>query len=313
VPGPLVIVNPSAGGGRAGRLTAWLAERLLRIRDGELALTRERGHATTLARQAAADGRDRIVGVGGDGTIQEIVEGVIGAPSPPSVGIVPAGRGNDLARSIGLPREREEAWRVALAGDPRPLDVGRATSGNPGRTQPAGGVRHFVSAGGIGFDAQVALAMSRRRRWQHGSMGYLLTVLDELRHFENRSVRLTIDGEAPRDHVAFLLAITNGSYYGAGMRICPEARPDDGWLDICLVGDISWRTAVAQLPNLYRGRHVTHPAVTMLRARRVRVDGGGEALAHLDGEPFGSLPVEIEVVPGAVDVAVALPPARATT
>jgi diacylglycerol kinase (ATP) len=295
VPGPLVILNPRAGGGRAGRLAPWLSAALGSMPSGELAETTGPGHAVELARGAAADGRDRVVAVGGDGTVNEIVEGLMAAERRPTLGIVPQGSGNDLARSLGLPRRRDAAWAVAVGTGTRSIDVGLARSEDRSR--------HFAAAGGIGFDAQVAAVMGRQGRWQRGALGYLLTTLDELRRFRSRPIRLTLDDETPIEMSVLLVAIANGAYYGGGMRIAPDAVVDDGRLDLCVVGNISRRTALRQLPNLYRGTHVRHPAVSLHRARRIRIDGDPDTLVHLDGESFGRLPLDVQVVPRALRVA----------
>jgi diacylglycerol kinase (ATP) len=165
--------------------------------------------------------------------------------------------------------------------------------------------RWYGSAGGIGFDAQVAAAMASRRGWQAGRAGYLITTLTELRRFDNRRVRLTLDGEVVERHV-LLVAIANGAYYGGGMRIAPDAQTDDGLLDICVVGDISRLTAIRQLPNLYRGTHVSHPAVSMHAGSVLSIEseeGDTSTRVHLDGEPFGSLPLRVRLVAGALRVA----------
>ena len=292
---PVIIVNPIAGSGRAAKLVPWLGERLALRPDAELHVTRRPGEAQELAARAAAGGCDRLVVVGGDGTIQEVVNGVLESDARPSIGIVPVGSGNDLARSLGLPADPAEAWTVAIGRGIRRIDAATATNGEGRR-------RWFASAGGIGFDAQVAAAMSTRRGWQSGRAGYLLTTLTELRRFDNRTLRLVLDGE-PLEVRALLVAIANGPYYGGGMRIAPDAAPDDGWLDLCVVGDVSRVTAVRQLPNLYRGTHVRHPAVSVFRARRIEVSGDGQTHAHLDGEPFGTLPLSVEVRPGVLEVA----------
>lgn len=286
--GPLVIVNPVAGGGRAARAIESLAppEAVVRI-------TTRPGEAEELA--AAAHGHDRVIAVGGDGTVQEVVNGLLAQPSPPALGLVPLGTGNDLARSLGLPREPRAAWDVAADGDLRAIDVGRAVNGD-------GVGRWFASAGGIGFDAQVAAAMAQRRGWQASRAGYLMTTLLELRRFANCQLRVTVDDET-FECAALFVAAANGAYYGGGMCIAPGAKVDDGRLDICVVGDISRRTALRQLPNLYRGTHVGHPAVSMHAAARLRIDGAPETRIHLDGEPFGGLPLTVEVHPGALRVA----------
>lgn len=299
---PLVLVNPTAGDGRALRLLPWLRERLASRPDVRLEITSRRGHAEALAREAA-DAHDRIVAVGGDGTVQEVVNGILsGGDARPSIGIVPVGRGNDLARSLGLPPDPAAAWRAAIGSGERVIDAARATDGH-------GRQRWFASAGGIGFDAQVADAMAARRGWLAGRAGYLVTTLLQLRRFSNRRVVLVVDDERRELDVLFL-AIANGPYYGGGMRIAPPARVDDGRLDVCVVGDVSRLTAVRQLPNLYRGTHVAHPAVELLAGRSVTVDGDAATLTHLDGEPFGALPIRVEAAPGVLAVATAQPPER---
>jgi len=293
---PLVIVNPTAGGGRALRAVPWLRERLGPRPEARFEITRRAGDAESLAAGAAESGHDRVIVVGGDGTVQEVVNGLLAGDRRPELGIVPLGSGNDLARSVGLPADPAPAWHAAIGSNTQPLDVARARNGE-------GAERWFASAGGIGFDAQVAAAMTDRRGWQAGRAGYLLTTLSELRRYSNRTISLTVDG-ASSAHDVLLVAIANGAYYGGGMRIAPEARPDDGMLDVCVVADISRLTAIRQLPNLYRGTHVHHPQVSMRTGRRVEVDGEPSTRIHLDGEPFGTLPLKVSLAPAALQVAV---------
>lgn len=283
---PLVIVNPTAGSGRAGRLVPWLRERLDPRADARLEVTARAGDAERLAGESGST-HDRIVAVGGDGTVQEIVNGLLASGEGGSLGIVPTGSGNDLARSLGLPTDPAAAWTVAVGARVRPLDLGHATNGGHQ-------ARWFSAAGGIGFDAGVATAMASRRGWQRGQAGYLLTTLMQLRSFDNREVELTLDGTTTRRRVLFI-AIANGEYYGGGMRIAPGATTDDGLLDICVVGDISRLTALRQLANLYRGTHVAHPQVELLTARTLSIAGDARTLVHLDGEPFGTLPLAVEL------------------
>jgi YegS/Rv2252/BmrU family lipid kinase len=295
----LVIVNPTAGGGRAARLVPWLHERLAARPDARVEVTRHAGHAERLAASVAPSEAGRIVAVGGDGTVQEVVNGMMASGAEgASLGIVPVGTGNDLARSLGLPRDPAAAWTVAIGRGERRVDLMRATSGD-------GGERWFGSAGGIGFDAQVASAMAERSGWQRGRAGYLLTTLSELRRFDNRSVELTLDGVTATAQVLFV-AVANGEYYGGGMRIAPGAQLDDGILDLCIVGNVSRLTALAQLANLYRGTHVNHPQVEMRRGRSISVTGDPATLVHLDGEPFGGLPLRVDVHPSCLTIATPL-------
>ncbi len=266
--------------------------------------TREAGHAERLAAAATDQGHDRVVAVGGDGTAQEVLNGLMTAGvgpdgGPPAFGLVPGGTGNDLARSLGLPLTLLEALTVALGEQTRPLDLGKAS--HDGET------RYFSAAGGTGFDAEVAFTMAgKRERWQRGRAGYFLSTLNELRRYKNRtlSLRLATDAGVRQVDGRFLfVAFANGPFYGGGMRICPDASISDGLLDLCLAGDIGRLGALRELPGIYRGKHVHHPLVEMTRVRELRIEGEEGTRVHLDGEPFGMLPVDIGVRAAAVAVA----------
>ena len=312
---PLFIVNPIAGSGRAHgivpRIEAWLAEQGIEAR---LLETREKGHAERLAAAAADLGHDRVIAVGGDGTIQEVLNGLLASGvsadgDAPSMGIVPAGRGNDLARSIDLPIDAMACLPIAVGPTSRPFDVGLAR-GEDGRQ------RYFGAAGGAGFDAEVAYTMAVRRRfWMRGEAGYFLGTLYELRRYRNGELRVTLTGDGADRIVAqrcLFVAFANGPVYGGGMRICPDAAIDDGWLDVCLVGDLSRLAALRELPGIYQAKHVNNRKVEIVRVRSVRIEGAATTRVHLDGEPFGSVPVDISLLPAAIAMAVANEPVSGT-
>lgn len=305
---PLFIVNPIAGSGRAHsivpRIEAWLAERGIAAR---LLETREAGHAERLAAAATDLGHDRVIAVGGDGTIQEVINGLMASGvgtdgGPPALGLIPSGRGNDLARSVHLPIDPMASLPIAVGETTHAFDVGSARGGD-------GSQRYFGAAGGAGFDAAVAYTMAVDRRfWMRGEAGYFLGTLNELRRHRNSELRVTLvgDGEDRVVSQRFLfIAFANGPYYGGGMQICPNAETDDGWLDVCLVGDLSRLAALRELPGIYQAKHLRNPKVEIVRARTVRIEGDATTRVHLDGEPFGKVPVEITLLPGAVSVAVA--------
>lgn len=293
----LVIVNPIAGGGRAARLLPLLRAHAVAA-DVELAVTTRRREGEELA--AAAAGRfERLVAVGGDGTVQEVLNGAMASGERPTIGIVPAGSGNDLARALRLPGSPGAALSVALHGAARPTDLAEARDGSGRR-------RIFAAAGGTGFDAHVAHLMTGRTAARRsGRLGYLLTALGELRRYRGAEVELCwTNGVGDEERLrlrAFMVAVANGAYYGGGMRIAPTAAVDDGALDLCIVADLSPLAALGQIPALYRGRHVRHPAVRMARATSVTLDG--DAPVHLDGEPFGRLPIRVRVLPREVRLA----------
>ena len=305
---PLFIVNPIAGSGRAHglvpRIEAWLAERGLAAR---LLETREPGHAERLAAAATDLGHDRVIAVGGDGTIQEVINGLMASGvgtdgGPPALGLIPSGRGNDLARSVSLPIDPMICLPIAVGDLTRSFDVGSATSDSAGQ-------RYFGAAGGVGFDAAVAYTMAVHRRfWMRGEAGYFLGTLNELRRYRNSELQVTLTGDGDDRVVSqrfLFVAFANGPFYGGGMQICPSAKTDDGLLDVCLVGDLSRLAALHELPGIYQAKHLRNPKVEIVKARTIRIEGDGATRVHLDGEPFGNVPVEITVRPGAVSVAVA--------
>jgi diacylglycerol kinase (ATP) len=311
---PLFIVNPIAGSGRAHsivpRIEAWLAERGI---GAKLLETREPGHAERLAAAATDLGHDRVIAVGGDGTIQEVINGLLASGvgtdgGPPAMGVIPSGRGNDLARSVHLPIDPMACLPIALGETMHPFDVGLATSSD-------GSQRHFGAAGGVGFDAAVAYTMAVHRRfWMRGEAGYFLGTLNELRRYRNSALQVTLVGDGEDrvvDQRFLFIAFANGPYYGGGMQICPDARTDDGWLDVCLVGDLSRLAALRELPGIYQAKHLRNPKVEIVNARSLRIDGDTATRVHLDGEPFGSVPVDVTLLPGAVSVAVAAADAAA--
>jgi diacylglycerol kinase (ATP) len=304
---PLVIINPIAGNGRAQhlapRIQAWLAEH---SRGARLVETRERGHAERLVAAAGDLGHDRVVIVGGDGTVHEAVNGVMADGRLPtgarmSLGIVPAGSGNDLVRDLLLPMDPMGALAIALGEQERAIDVARADDRR-------GRIRHFVVAGGVGFDAQVAHVMfGHRLPWQKGRPGYFLSTFIELMRFRNRRLVLTLStdqGEVRTERLSLLVAFANGPFLGGGMQICPGAEVADGLLDLCVAGDLSRIEALRLLPGMYKGAHVGHPKVEFMRAASIQFDGDHATLVHLDGEPFGNLPLTVRVLPSALRVAV---------
>lgn len=283
-----LLANPTSGKGRSGAAAAQVQERLqaagVEVRvllgvDGADALRR--------ARAAVADGVEALVAVGGDGTAHLALQAVAGTHVP--LGLVPAGTGNDLAAGLGLPTEVGAATDRVLDGDVVPVDAVRA------------GERWWACVLGTGFDAAVN-DRANRMGWPRGRRRYDLAVAAELRTF--RPVPLVVETDGARREVeAMLVAVGNAASYGGGMRICPDARMDDGLLDVVVVGPLSRRAFVAVFPKVFKGAHLSHPAVTVLRAGTVALsspDASGGPSVYADGEAFGGLPVRSTVVPGAL-------------
>jgi len=298
-----IAVNPTSGRGRGRRCAAEVAARLLATgcelvdAGGESA-----AEALDRARSAVASGVDALVVVGGDGMVHLGVNAVAGTDVP--LGVVPAGTGNDVATTLGLPvRDPAAAADVVTAG----LRPGAA----PARVRRIDAVRGTSAGGGPprwfagvlcgGFDA-VVNERANGWAWPRGRMRYNLAIARELPVFRPLPYEIELDGETWRTE-AVLVAVGNGTSYGGGMRITPDASLDDGLVDVLVAGPLSKAALVRVFPRVFHGSHVHHPAVTVRRARRVRLSTAG-VVAYADGERFGELPVELEVVPGALRVLV---------
>ena len=285
-------VNPTSGQGRGAKAGDQAARRLLAAGIEVTVLTGV--DADDLSRRiAAALGRiDALVVVGGDGMVNLGVNATAGTGTP--LGIVPAGTGNDIGRALGLPVAdwpgAADLVRRALAtGVTRRVDAARCTG--------AGTDRWFAGVLGAGFDALVN-ERANGWRWPRGRMRYNLAIARELPTFRPREYLIDLDGERHSSR-AMLVAIGNGPSYGGGMRVLPDARMDDGLLDVMVLEPVSRLEFLRIFPRVYSGTHVSHPRVLLHRAREVWVQAAG-IVGYADGERFGPLPLTSRVVPGAL-------------
>ncbi len=288
------LVNPAAGRGSGGAHIHRL--RILASRAGAgLAMSQSGADLTLLARRAAEEGVERLIVAGGDGTQQLAAQGIAGTPC--ALGVVPLGTGNDLAATLGVPPEVEPAVARALSGEVRAIDLVRIGT-DPGVLA--------VGYAGVGFDGEVTGFANRVKRLK-GPLVYPYAVLHTLATFKPPRMRIEHDLGAFEGGAMFAVA-ANLPRFGGGMRIAPDARIDDGLLDLVVVREIPRRTLLAVFPKVYTGRHVAHPAVLIVRTRRaaIAVDrpmtmyGGGEPLREM---ATGEL-VEVAAVPGALRVVV---------
>lgn len=248
---------------------------------------------------ALGNGCDTLVVVGGDGTVN--LGANLCAVTGARLAVVAAGTGNDIARHLGLPvKDASSSVRVIEAGATRSVDVGRVSHGG----RPRG---RFVGVLGAGFDAVVA-ARAARLRWPRGPLRYAVALLRELPRFSPIPYAIELDGQRLQTH-AMLVAVANTTSFGGGMKVCPDARVDDGLFDVLVVRALSIPAFLRVFPRVYSGTHLEHPAVEVRRARHVRPDAPG-IVAQADGEPVGVLPLEAEVLPGALTVAVPEPGAN---
>jgi diacylglycerol kinase (ATP) len=284
------LLNPAAGRGEAvGRLARL---RILASGAGAgLVVSKSGADIAVQARRAVEDGVARLVVAGGDGTLHQAAQGLAGSDC--ALGVVPLGTGNDLAGTLGVPRELDAAVARALTGPVRRLDLVR--------------VGEVVAIGyaGVGFDSEVTRFANQEVRRLRGPLVYFYAVLHTLATFRAPEMRIEHDGGTFAGRAMFVVA-ANLPRFGGGMRIAPAAQPDDGLLDLVWVREISRLRLLAVFPRVYRGTHVGHPAVTVVRTRRVAVTldrqmtlyGGGEPMAtHAAGEAF-----VVELAPGALAV-----------
>ncbi|MGI5327756.1 diacylglycerol/lipid kinase family protein [Actinomadura nitritigenes] len=284
------IVNPAAGGSASASSLIPLA-RLLREAGAEVAVEYSRGldHARTVARDAAEAGRV-VLGVGGDGMIGCVGGALAGTGAV--FGIVPAGRGNDFARQLGVPADPERLAELLLDGEPRAVDAIEA-NGTP--------VLGSVYAG---VDA-VANANANRTRLLRGSAAYYVGALRAIVSWRAADYRVIVDGEEHRRE-GYTVVAANSGYYGFGKHVAPDARVDDGLLDVVLIRNASRLLFFAVMRELAEGAHVRRPQVEVLRGREVRIELAGPPGRTLpygaDGELPGVLPVTAKVMPGALRV-----------
>ena len=297
----LAIVNPRSGNGATGRRWSHVEQRLREaLGSFDVVHTRAPRDAERIAREAALSGVARLIVAGGDGTASEVASGVLAADlaGSPQVAVLPLGTGGDFARTIRTPRDLATAIGRLRRGETRELDAGRIRfRGRDGSEC----VSHFINVASLGITGLTVELMQRAPRLLGGTASYLIGALRSIRRHECQPVRLRVDGEVVHDGPLVFAAIANGSYFGGGMHVAPTSRPDDGVLDVVIVSEMSKLELLANLPSLYRGTHLSHPAVSVHRGREIVAEAEpGEVLLDVDGEPLGSLPAHVVCLPGAI-------------
>jgi diacylglycerol kinase (ATP) len=296
-----VAINPAASFGSRQHVGAQTLDHFRSAGAEVLELRRgSYGGLAAAVAEALAAGIDALVVVGGDGMVHLAVNALAGTAAKVPLGIVPNGTGNDTARALGLPLKNvsEACGRIdaGLLSGGRLLDLGRATS--------EGTCRWFAGVLSAGFDAAVN-ERANAWRWPGGRARYNLAMLRELATF--RAVDYTVTDYSTSDEGetwhqgAMLISVANGQSIGGGMRITPDARLDDGLLDLFVVSPLSRAAFLAVFPKVFSGRHIGHPAVEIRRVRKVKLSAPG-VVAYADGERIGLLPLTVDIVPGAVRV-----------
>jgi diacylglycerol kinase (ATP) len=295
------LVNPASDNGVTGRRWPELARRASTLGlDGETHLSERPGHLIELAEQAAEGGASLVVAVGGDGTLSEVVNGLMRAGHKPELGTIPLGTGMDFVRTYAIPTPFDDAVRVALSGHTRRIDVGRVAY----RTWAGESAERYVAnVGSVGMSAAVAQRANGMSKALGGRTTFFYALVRVFLEWQNTVVDVELDGET-RSGRMHDVVVANGRYHGGAMKLAPEAEPDDGLFDVLLIGDVNKLDFVTTAPKLYRGTHLAHPKVDLVRARTVAVDATEPLPIELDGEQVGTTPVRFEIVPSAIAVRV---------
>lgn len=284
------IVNPVAGKGKTIKVFKRVRELLDEKHiDYDYDFTEYVGHAEELARAACAADKRHIVAVGGDGTVREVGCGMNGADA--ALGIIPAGSGNDLARSLRISSKVEGAINTILGGIIRRIDIGIA------------GETMFFNAAGFGFDVDVLLAMNKAKRFLAGSAAYAIGVIMAIFNTAFISAEIEIDGKKLKREL-LLMAISNGTYYGGGMKVAPGAEVDDGVFEVNLIKKLpKWRIPFL-LPKFMNGTYLSLAITEHYRARKIKVLANPVSKLQLDGAIMGETPIDFSILPASLNVLV---------
>jgi len=297
-----LIINPASARGKMRE--RWRAiEATLRAENFafDFVFTERPLHATELARAALAAGCDLVVAVGGDGTLNEVVNGMVtqdGAAVNPNaaLGVIPSGTGGDFARTADIPRDPVAAARhLVRATQTRPLDIGEMMYERDGKMTR----RFFVNVAGIGFDAEVVERTESGGKRGGGTIPYYSALVTTIWKYRNKEVVVQMDDQRVEGRMNAVV-VCNGKFFGGGMKIGPNATLDDGLFDVIILGDLGRVEVVLNTPRLYNGTILEHPKVSEYRARTVVVEAKQRMLIEADGEFIGPGPATFRIYPGAL-------------
>ncbi len=299
-----VIVNPVAANGTVGKRWPQIQDALwAEGAQFDASLTEGPYHATELAKEALSAGYRTIVAVGGDGTLNEVVNGLVSAGpvgSTVNLGIIPSGTGSDSVRTLGIPHDYRAACRRLLRGKPHCVDLGLITCVSQGRETQ----RYFLNVAGLGFDGEVAERVNRNSKALGGTIPFLSSLCVKLLTYQNKPVEVILDGQQRLQQRVNSVIVCNGRYFAGGMHIGPHAALDDGLFNVVIIGDTGKLEFIANVPRVYRGTHLSHPKIAEYRARKVWVKAQERMFLQADGELIGEAPATFQIIPQALRVLV---------
>jgi diacylglycerol kinase (ATP) len=297
-----VIVNPAAGAFSTRRKWPIISRLLNAIGlPFDFEYTEGVGHAIELARLAASDGYRYLVAVGGDGTVNEVANGILRSTNAAAtaLGIVSTGTGSDFIRSVGISRDYTAACSALTSPRRLSIDAGVVEYQRQGQTLE----RFFINTAGVGFDAAVVKETERLPKFFGGTIPYVAGMLRTLVSYRNKPVVVRVGDEA-EEHRVLNVAVANGGYMGGGMHIAPDAELGDNLLDVVIIGDMGKLEVLKEFPTIYKGTHINHPKVSMKRGSHISIESSEAVLVYADGESLGECPASFRVVPGALSLVV---------
>lgn len=295
--GVTFIVNPASGRGRTRSQWPALKEEIETLLGDSHELsfleTSDRGDAENLSQRAIESGEEYVVAVGGDGTLNEVLQAVVGTSC--ALGILPCGTGNDFAREIGMAAEANSIAKSIRERRTMRVDVGRVDFG-PDQTS-----RFFLNIAGCGFDVAVADRVNQGFRAFRGVSAYVAAVVSTLMRYRAIPIRVKSSHGPAETQRLMLVAIANAKCYGGGMKVAPNASIEDGLFDVVLVHEIGRIGFLRSFPKVFSGTHLTHPKVSHFQADTLSIDSDLPQRLLLDGELFGATPATFHVLPNAVE------------
>jgi YegS/Rv2252/BmrU family lipid kinase len=301
-----LVVNPKSASGETGRRWPEIHAEVLRtLGEADYAFTERPMHAADLTATALREGYRRIVAIGGDGTINEVVNGFFrhpgGVPPDARLALIPRGTGGDFRRTFGMEGGLREACSRLAVGPggelTRPLDVGRVRFTTP---EGATAERYFVNVASFGVSGRVDRAVNTSSKLLGGKASFFLASVKTLFGWRDQAVRIRVDGGAEEALSITTLAVANGQYFGGGMRVAPEANPSDGLLDVTVWSGYGLSDFALKARSVYDGSHVRWKGTRTFRCKTLEASSDEEVLLDVDGEQPGRLPARFEVLPGAL-------------
>lgn len=301
-----VLVNPVAGSGEGEK--DWKEISCLLGQNGfnfTHQFTLRKYHAIDLVTEAINNGADRIMVIGGDGTLNEAVNGIFAqtrvATDEILLGMIPVGTGNDWGRMFHIPSDYEESIRILKKGKTFHQDAGLVRYINGGKEAS----RYFINIAGLGFDARVVQkANKQKEEGKHGVLLYFLNIFTTLMNYESTRVSVEVDGKSVFENSVLSMSLGNGRYAGGGMLQTPDAKPDDGLLNLTVIKAMGRLRVITSLKKLYDGKILEHPMIEGFTGKQIRIDSNPPIFLETDGESLGHTPVEFEILPKRLQVIV---------